>query len=342
MLTSRKAFDGSSAPAVMGAILRADAPSAVAVQPALPSSVDRVIRTCLAKDPADRLASMQDVKVALGWIQEDVSGPVSDGPAASATRVRSRGLMVAVAIAMVALAGAAAGAWGWARFGARFVPPAVATTVAMEVAIPDGTNWNSGLHPAISNDGARIALVADRGAIRQLYVRSVNDVTLRLLPGTDGALQPFFAPDGREIAFFADQQLKVISIDGGPARVVCDAASPRGGSWGDDNVIVFAGDPQSGLSRVAATGGTPEPLTTLRAGESSHRFPYVLPGAAGVVFTLQRADGSYSIGVVAPRTRQHAVAVQAARSPSFPAAVSCTSTITASGRRCPSTSPRCV
>ena len=73
MLTSRKAFDGSSAPAVMGAILRADAPSAVAVQPALPSSVDRVIRACLAKDPADRLASMQDVKVALGWIQEDLT-----------------------------------------------------------------------------------------------------------------------------------------------------------------------------------------------------------------------------------------------------------------------------
>jgi serine/threonine-protein kinase len=317
MLTSRRAFDGSSAPAVMGAILRADAPSAMAVQPALPSSVDRVIRTCLAKDPADRLASMQDVKVALGWIQEDTSGHVADRPAARATRGRTRGPLVAVAIALVALAGAAAGAWGWAQFGARSLPPAGATTVAMEVAIPDGTNWSSGLHPAISNDGARIALVADRGAIRQLYVRSVNDVTLRLLPGTDGALQPFFAPDGREIAFFADQQLKVISIDGGPARVVCDAASPRGGFWGDDNVIVFAGDPQSGLSRVAAIGGTPEPLTTLRAGESSHRFPYVLPGAAGVVFTLQRADGSYSIGVVAPRTRQHAVAVQAARSPSF-------------------------
>ena len=80
ILTSRKAFDGSSAPAVMGAILRADAPSAVAVQPALPSSVDRVIRACLAKDPADRLASMQDVKVALRWIQEDVSGPVLRPP----------------------------------------------------------------------------------------------------------------------------------------------------------------------------------------------------------------------------------------------------------------------
>src|SRR5204862_2420892 len=134
--------------------------------------------------------------------------------------------------------------------------------------------------------------------VHQLYLRSVKDVTLRLLPGSEGVIQPFFAPDGREIAFFADQQLKVISVDGGPARVVCAVTSPRGGSWGDDNVIVFADGPQSGLSRVAASGGTPEPLTTIGAGEASHRFPHVLPGAVGVVFTLQRANGGYSIGVV--------------------------------------------
>ena len=218
---------------------------------------------------------------------------------------------------MAALAGTAAGAWGWAQFGA----PVRAVNSRDDGRDGSGHSRGDELESGLASGDfqRRFAYRSGRrrGSVRAVDVRSVKDVTLRLLPGGEGALQPFFAPDGREIAFFADQQLKVISIDGGPARVVCAVASPRGGSWGDDNVIVFADGPQSGLSRVAASGGTPEPLTTIGAGEASHRFPHVLPGAVGVAFTIQRADGGYSIGVVPARARQHSVVVDGAHSPSF-------------------------
>jgi len=309
MLSGHRAFHRDTVAGTLAAIVDNDPPSWTGDGSPASQRLMRIVRRCLEKSPHDRLQSARDLALTLADESSDAA-PITTG---TASRVPAPW----VVMTLVALAGAAAGAWGWAQFGARSVPPAAATTVALEVAIPDGTIWSGVLHPAISNDGARIAVVADRGPVRQLYVRSVKDVTLRLVPGTEGANQPFFAPDGREIAFFADQQLKVVSIDGGPARVVCAAATPRGGSWGDDNVIVFADGLQSGLSRVAASGGTPEPLTTLGPGESSHRFPHVLPGAVGVVFTLQRADGGYSIGVVPARGRQHTVAVRVAQSPSF-------------------------
>ena len=312
MLSGHRAFHRDTVAGTLAAIVDSDPPPWTGDGSTVSQRLMRIVRRCLEKSPNDRFQSARDLALTLA---DESSDAVLTTPETT-SRVSAPWARITM-VAMVALAGAAAGAWGWAQFGARSVPSAHATTVAMEVAIPEGTSWSVGLRPAISNDGALIAVIADRGSVHQLYLRSVKDVTLRLLPGSEGAIQPFFAPDGHEIAFFADQQLKVISVDGGPARVVCAVASPRGGSWGDDNVIVFADGPQSGLSRVAAGGGTPEPLTTIGAGELSHRFPHVLPGAVGVVFTLQRADGGYSIGVVPARSRQHTVAVQAARSPSF-------------------------
>jgi serine/threonine-protein kinase len=310
MLSGHRAFHRDTIAGTLAAIVESDPPSWTGDGSTQSQRLMRIARRCLEKSPNDRLQSARDLALTLADESSDAI-PTLPGPTAGAPRRVSVPWAIAVAVA-----GAAAGAWGWAQFGARSVPSVVATPIALEVAVPEGTRW-APFRPAISNDGARIAVVAIRGPVRRLYVRSVQDVTLRVLPGTVGAVQPFFAPDGREIAFFADQQLKVISIDGGPARVVCDAVSPRGGSWGDDNVIVFADGVHTGLSRVAASGGTPEPLTAIGTGELSHRFPHVLPGAVGVVFTLQRADGGFSIGVVPAGTRQHTVAVQAGHSPSF-------------------------
>ena len=310
MLSGHRAFHRDTIAGTLAAIVESDPPSWTGDGSTQSQRLMRIARRCLEKSPDDRLQSARDLALTLA----DESSDATVTPAGPTNRAPRR-VSVPWATA-IAVAGVAAGAWGWAQFGARSVSSAGATPIALEVAVPEGASWGF-FRPAISNDGTRIAVVATRGPVRQLYVRSVKDVTLRAMPGTEGALQPFFKPDGREIAFFADQQLKVISSDGGPARVVCQAVFPLGGAWGDDDVIVFAAGAQTGLSRVAASGGTPEPLTAIGTGELSHRFPHVLPGAVGVVFTLQRADGGFSIGVVPARTRQHTVAVQAARSPSF-------------------------
>ena len=120
----------------------------------------------------------------------------------------------------------------------------------------------------------------------QLAVRRLDQSKAMPLAGTDGAEAPFFSPDGKSIAFFADGKLKKIDAAGGAPVTLCDAPSQREGSWGDDDNIVFAATNIGGLWRVPASGGTPQAVTKLdrQRGEDTHRYPQVLPGAHAVLF----------------------------------------------------------
>ena len=132
---------------------------------------------------------------------------------------------------------------------------------------------------AVSPDGSSIVFVASTVKEARLWYRSLGSVEARVLPGTEGAAFPFWSPDSRVVAFFAEGKLKRTRVDGGPPQVLCDAVSGRGGTWNRDNVIVFSPSTGSPLHRVAAGGGVPEVISELDAeyGESSHRFPEFLP-----------------------------------------------------------------
>ena len=133
------------------------------------------------------------------------------------------------------------------------------------------------------------------GAIRNgqanLYLRKLNQLDPLLLPGTSGASQPIFSPDGESIAFAADGALKVLRLSGGSPATIASVNNLRGASWGDDDWIVYAPDVVGGLFRVSSRGGAPEQLTEVdkTTGGSSHRFPHVLPGAGALVFVI--SDG---------------------------------------------------
>ncbi len=88
------------------------------------------------------------------------------------------------------------------------------------------------------------------------------------------------------MAFFADGQLRRVSLSGGPPATIAPAYG-EGGSWGDDDTIVFASGRPTSLYRVAATGGTPRRLTSPepRRGEVQHWWPQLLPGGEAVLFT---------------------------------------------------------
>jgi serine/threonine-protein kinase len=130
---------------------------------------------------------------------------------------------------------------------------------------------------AVSPDGRQIVYVAVQDGVRRLYIRALDEATARSLAGTDGADQPFFSPDGRWIGFFANAELKKVSVAGGTPIAVCAAPNPRGGAWAPDNTIIFAPSPASVLLRVSASGGMPQPVTTLNreVNEASHRWPRV-------------------------------------------------------------------
>jgi serine/threonine-protein kinase len=154
---------------------------------------------------------------------------------------------------------------------------------------------------ALSPDSTLVAFVAQSlEGRRQLYIRRLSQLTATPLSGTDDADSPFFSPDGRWIGFFAAGKLKKIAVTGGTPFIVCDTPNGRGGAWGADGTIVFSPDGRNGvvLMRVSANGGTAEPLTSLEAGEIHHRWPQLLPGGKGVLFTANSTAGSDNANLV--------------------------------------------
>src|SRR5262249_20319566 len=139
------------------------------------------------------------------------------------------------------------------------------------------------------------------GGTAQLFTRRLDQPRTTLLSGTQGANTPFFSPDGQWVGFVANGKLKKVALDGGEPVTLCDAPAARGASWAEDGSIIAALDTQTGLSVVPFQGGKPTPLTELLPGESTHRWPHVLPGGKAVVFDVSRAWGNYdedAIGLV--------------------------------------------
>src|SRR5262249_14980816 len=111
-----------------------------------------------------------------------------------------------------------------------------------------------------------------------LWVRRLNGPHGHALPGTEGAIFPFWSADGRSLGFFAGGKLKTVPVDGGMPSEVCDAPGARGGTWYAKGTIILSPAFQSALVQVPASGGVPKPLTVLDTSKhDSHRWPYFLP-----------------------------------------------------------------
>jgi len=142
-------------------------------------------------------------------------------------------------------------------------------------------------NPVISPDGTRVvfpAKVADGS--EQLATRRLDQSTIAILVGTEGAVDPFFSPDGQWIGFFAGKKLKKIPLQGGAVVSLCDAAGLElGASWGEDGAIIANLDGYH-LFRVPAAGGEPQLIgKPEQHGERGWRWPQVLPGGENVLFT---------------------------------------------------------
>ena len=273
MLTARKAFEGSSAPAVMGAILRAEAPSAVALQPTLPWSVDRLVRACLAKDPADRIASMQDVKVMLGWIQEELADSRSVA-AVPVSRRRAPGLLLGVgAVAIVAI--------GVTAFfvGRRSAPAAArGASQVYDIPLPPSLLHWEGM--ALSPDGRRLALVTQPGPgvtlNPRLWIRDLgSNAPWQLVSAArdDVPHYPFWSPDGRSLAFFLKGRLVRVEQPSVVPIEICKAEDGRGGAWLDDTTIVFSSSTMSGLTKVDVPSGQTSEVVPRGPGEIGLKYP---------------------------------------------------------------------
>src|SRR5262249_6844161 len=143
---------------------------------------------------------------------------------------------------------------------------------------------------AASPDGHSIGWTAcdEASGTCGLFVRAIDRLDVVRLAGPDGAQAPFFSPDGRWLAFFADGKLKKVAVSGGSPLVLADAPAPGGGSWNDEGEIVFSGLPAGGLSVTSDQGGEVTAVTTPQPakGELRHAWPSWMPGGRAILFTI--------------------------------------------------------
>ena len=290
MLTGRLAFPGDTLTDTLSAIVERQ-PDWAALPEATPSAIRRLLKRCLEKTASRRLRDAADVRLEIDDVLEERSTG-NEGVEAGAQKERS--LWGAIYVPLVgALAALVAGLAAWTLKPDAAPPPVpiARLTVLLPSGDTVGVTWPS---VALSPDGRRLAYTASRGgSTSQLFVRPIDSLDVTPLAGTEGAISPFFSPDGNWIGFFAQGQLKKVLVAGGGLQTLCDAAGGFGGTWGADDTVYFAPFSTSGIWKVSASGGKPVEVTRLdrTRGEVSHRWPQVLADGNVVLFTVWTGPG---------------------------------------------------
>jgi eukaryotic-like serine/threonine-protein kinase len=287
MATGNKAFAGKNSASVMAKILEAEPPPMASLQPMTPAALDRVVKKCLAKEPEDRWQSAKDLTDELKWIAAE-SAPHAAPAAAAVTPARTGCHWVAVSAVACLVAAAVAALLAW-----FFRPAAPKAVTRFSISLPPGQRMEGlGKAIAISPDGTRLVYAAGPSTLaHQLYIRDLDGLQARPIPGTEGGSDPFFSPDGQWIGFITNGEtlMKVPLVGGAPISLAdVSGGDFLGASWSIQGMIVFA--PRTGvqLQQVSDAGGTPQPLTRFVIGEGGHQFPDLLPGGKAVIFTISK------------------------------------------------------
>jgi eukaryotic-like serine/threonine-protein kinase len=276
MATGQKAFTGKTQASLIAAIIERVPPPISTISPMTPPAFDRVVKTCLAKDPEDRWQTAHDVMLELKWVAEAGSAAGLLVPVVARRKSRERLAWGVAALLTVAAVAAALAAVHFRRAAVNV------GTVRSFVLPPPKTSFRFfGLSGsmAVSPDGRLLTYVAATLQGKNvLWVRPLDSVTEQALSGTEGASFPFWSPDSRFIGFFANERLKKIAVSGGPAVTICPASDARGGTWVRDGSILFALR-NSVVYRVSDAGRAPVPVTRFDPSRSdtTHRWPVSLP-----------------------------------------------------------------
>ena len=296
MAAGRRPFSGKSQISLASAILENDPEPLSATKPETPAAFDHVVKTCLQKNPDDRYLAAHDVKLELQWIATEKPAArnllSADASAPSATRRTL--IWMAAGLAVLLLVNLAQ------FFLRRNVPQGQSIRTVIDPP-PNSTfrlsDDNAG-PPVLSPDGSTIAFTAtgSEGKV-QIWVRPMNSLDARALPGTEDAIFPFWSPDSRSVGFFADAKVKTVDLNGGTPTVVCEAPLGRGGAWGPGGVILFSSGPNSPILQVTANGGTPTTVTEIDGTQhTSHRWPFFLPDGKHFLYLAMHHDAAKAAG----------------------------------------------
>jgi len=314
MLSGKRAFRGDSMAETMSAILREDPPDLSETNKTVSPALERVVRHCLEKNPAERFHSARDLAFAIESLSGSatISGQTATMPTITAESSAAVGLSrwlgnarVAWIVAAVLIVGllTAAGLLYFNRSETNTRAARLSFTPPPELAFNDAQSDAA----VISPDGQKIAFSATSGdGKNMLYVRALDSSETKLLPGSENVMEPFWSPDSRSVAFGSNGKLKRSDLAaGGNAQVLCDAARLVGGTWNRDGIIVFAPDYRTALSQVSAQGGEPKPVVMKfdEKAEESHRYPDFLPDGRHFLFRREQ-KGVWAGSLDSPETKQ--------------------------------------
>ena len=311
-LTGKRVFEGETITETIASVLKSE-PDWEALPVSSPGFVRFLLRRALQKDPSQRLRDIGDARLTIEEVLDGSSEPWST-QAGSEPR---RGATIAWVLAGVLAVVAAVSLW---QSGNQTTALGTGTTAHFEIALP-------GLDPAnpfiaLSPRGRHLVYVGSQeDGPNALYYRSLGDTEIRILPGTKGAVDPFFSPDGAWVGFYAEGELRKVPLDGGPAETICKTPEALGASWSMSEFIVF-GSP-NGLFKVPSTGGVPTAVSTpdLEKGETSHAWPWILPDGNTVLFTVW-TTGKYDdarIDVLSLETGQRRTVLEHGSAPQYSA-----------------------
>ena len=295
MVTGRRAFDGETRASIIGAILTAEPPALRSLQPVTPPALERVVARCLAKDAEDRYQSMRDVLLDVRMVESAPAAGTVERPSRAWLPWVVAALAVALCIAVVSLR-----------------KPATVSVPSFALTLPTapGTQVGTQSPPVISPDGTAVVFPAvDKTMNRKLWVRFLNVLEARPLPGTEGATLPFWSPDSKYVAYTADGRLWRTDLTGGVPTEICSAPFLSGGAWGSSGVILFGAGAGLGLFHVSSNGGIAKPLTVLDAprGEIAHRSPAFLSDGRTFVYTVFASNantaGAFAASLDNPQQR---------------------------------------
>jgi Tol biopolymer transport system component len=297
MLSGEPPFTGPTVQAVVARVMTEEPRPLTIQRRNVPANVAAAVSRALEKIPADRFASAHEFADALNNPSFTLAAKGGAMAGKSGSRHERKLLYAAAALAVLFLATTL---WGWMR-------PAPAKPVvrynlvfdsAESMIQPIGYFWG---RLALSRDGSRLAYIG--GPHAQVLVRQRNQLHAIAIPGSEGAQNPFFSPDGQQVGFVSgDGKLQIASLNGSPPVTVTDSlVGLAGASWGRDGFIYIDGWREEPLIRVEAkVGGVPKRFTVMdtAAGEVDHAWPDVLPSGKGVLITIGSKNAARSIGVV--------------------------------------------
>ncbi|MGE0454600.1 MAG: protein kinase [Vicinamibacteria bacterium] len=322
ILAGNRAFPGGTYAEAAAAVLVLE-PDWTALPESTPPALARLLRRCLRKDRNERLHDLADAARELKELQQTLSSEVASEafvegrPRVAVRRTPGGSWIAAAAIVLVASAGIVVLA---RQRGAA--PPTDARLPRLQAVLPRDVELprlgGAQVPFAVSPDGQQIAFVGVGVGAGwcQLYVRDRREVHARPVPGTDGASNPFFSPDGRRIAFAAGRKLKKVDLDTGAVVTLADVQQFRGGSWGEDGMIVFNRG-HGGLVRVAESGGETQEVTRTEPVQplATHRWPVLVPRSRLALFDITGQNYPHAVAIVDLGTGRIRVLAEQASSP---------------------------